>query len=190
MNSFAMTDQGVTLMALLAIILAVVSIIMAAFSVWVSLTFYKLTTESLEENKKSAELLKNSTNRMESLFEKFYLNMFEHAVQNQYTRKSALRNDDLSASEVDEVSEQAHSTIADIIMSLIQRQNPLTLNRLFTHPSLKRFHISEVEHEVKMLADEHLVSIFGPLNRPDTVVIPFSQDAKQGQEEATAETEK
>ncbi len=190
MNSLAMADQGVTLMALLAIVLAVVSIIMAAFSVWASLTFYKLTTESVEENKKAAELLKNSANRMENLFEKFYLNMFEHAAHDHRARKSALRNEELLSSDVDDLGEQAHSTIADTIISLIQRQNPLTLNRLFTHPSLKRFHVSEVEHEIKMLADEHLISIFGPLNRPDTVVIPFSQDVKQGREEETVETEK
>lgn len=181
MNSITMMDQSINLVIFLAIILSIISIILAVLLVWISLTFYRLTTENLDKNNKAAELIKNNTNHMGDLFEKFYLNLFVHAAQH----NNNTQNNTQKTAKNEYSEDKKYSTIPVNIMTLIKHKKPLTLSRLFTHQSLKNFPVSEVEHEIKMLEEQHLISIFGPLNRSDTVVIPY-EDA----EEAQAETEK
>jgi hypothetical protein len=60
----------------ISLVASVVSVIIAGFAIWLSVTFYKMSSRSSENIKKSADQIDSTVTRLESLFDKLYSDTF------------------------------------------------------------------------------------------------------------------
>lgn len=63
-------------MATVSVVASIVSIILAGFAIWLSVTFYKMTTSLSESTKEAAKGIAAGVDRLEKLFDKLYADTF------------------------------------------------------------------------------------------------------------------
>lgn len=122
-----------------SLVAAVVSVCIGGLAIWLSVTFYKMSSQLSQDAKEASKDIGASVERLEKVFDKLYSDTFSMVkdtmsdMRRHFFREGTAEDDEIAKKvekKVDEKLDVLRKGINDKVSALFKRQNALTGDRL------------------------------------------------------------
>lgn len=98
-------------MELAALIASIVSVILAGFAIWISITFYKMSIKVSEETREAAKNITSGVDRVEKLFDKLYTDTFVLMKETYTDMRRHIWPEKLTEDKIEDIEKKAEEKI-------------------------------------------------------------------------------
>lgn len=137
-------------MEIASVVASITSVIVACLAIWLSITFFRMTTKISEDTKEASRRIESSVDKLEKIFDKLYAGMFSMMSDTVSDMRKHIWSDEEPDTNLSKVAEQKANEKIEKFREEMQSE----LSRIVGRTDAK---IGEVQDKIQELLDKAIM---------------------------------